>query len=394
MEHKVVSGDSHVDMSWLPGDLFVNNNSQPHLQDLMPRIIETEKGLIWKAEGDNVLGVAQSAGFEFIPPQRGRRKRTDKMLDAGFYDGPARPVDPELRLKDMMTDGVDAEVLYGITGSGKNLKNMEVVTEVYRVYNDWVNEFSASYPGRWYGLACLPIHDSKLAAAEVRRSARHQYIRGADLMAGALNYPLYARDGYWDCLWEACVETDMPISFHIGGGRIPIPTTPDVNTGWVTQGQPTQNEHGYQAVRGSLGMFSMVQVMMGVIFNGSCERYPDLRFVMGECGAGWIPFALDRMDHIFDDGQYELKFDPPFSLKPSEYWFRQGYTTFQEEHKVGQIAHLVGYDNLMWGSDYPHPDSVWPDSLEIIQETLGNLEPTVVKQIVCDNAVNLYKMDR
>ena len=139
-------------------------------------------------------------------------------------------------------------------------------------------------------------------------------------------------------------------------------------------------------------MFSMVQVMMGIIFSGACEKYPDLRFVMGECGAGWVPFALDRMDHIFDDGQYERKFDPPFTLKPSEYWFRQGYTTFQEEHSVGQIAHLVGFDNLMWGSDYPHPDSVWPDSREIIQETLGNLEPAAAKQIVRDNAVNLYHM--
>ncbi len=393
MEYNIVSGDSHVDMSWLPGDLFVNNNSQPHLQDLMPRIIETEKGLIWTAEKDNILGVAQSAGFEFIPPQRGRRKRTDKMLDAGFYDGPSRPVDPELRLKDMMTDGVDAEILYGITGSGKNLKNMEVVTEVYRIYNDWVDEFCASYPGRWYGLACLPLHDSKLAAAEVRRMADHEYIRGADLMAGGLNYPLYARDGYWDCLWEACVETKTPISFHIGGGRIPIPTTPDMETGLVLEGrEPTQNEKGYQAVRGSLGMFSMVQVMMSLIFSGACEKYPDLRFVMGECGAGWVPFALGRMDHIYDDAMYEKKFDQPFSLKPSEYWFRQGYTTFQEEPGVGQIAHLVGYDNLMWGSDYPHPDSVWPDSREVIQETLGNLEPAVVKQIVCDNTVKLYNM--
>ncbi|MFB3092769.1 MAG: amidohydrolase family protein, partial [Dehalococcoidia bacterium] len=258
---------------------------------------------------------------------------------------------------------------------------------------DWVDEFCASYPGRWYGLACLPLHDSKLAAAEVRRMADHEYIRGADLMAGGLNYPLYARDGYWDCLWEACVETKTPISFHIGGGRIPIPTTPDMETGLVLQGrEPTQNENGYQAVRGSLGMFSMVQVMMSLIFSGACEKYPDLRFVMGECGAGWVPFALGRMDHIYDDAMYEKKFDQPFSLKPSEYWFRQGYTTFQEEPGVGQIAHLVGYDNLMWGSDYPHPDSVWPDSREVIQETLGNLEPAVVKQIVCDNTVKLYNM--
>ena len=99
MEYNVISADSHVDMSWLPGQLFVEKNSQPHLQDLMPRIIETPEGLQWIAEKDNILGVAQSAGFEFISPTAGRRKRTDKMLAAGFYDGPARPVEPDLRLK-------------------------------------------------------------------------------------------------------------------------------------------------------------------------------------------------------------------------------------------------------------------------------------------------------
>jgi predicted TIM-barrel fold metal-dependent hydrolase len=391
VQYNLVSGDSHVDMSWLPGNLFVENNAQLHLQELMPRIIETENGLQWLAEKDNLLGVAQSAGFEFIPATRGRRKRTDKMLDAGFYDTPARPVDPELRLKDMMTDGVDAELLYGITGSGKNLKNMEVVTEVYRIYNDWVNEFGSSRPGRWYGLACLPLHDSKLAAAEVRRVADHQYIRGADLMAGGLNYPLYARDGYWDNLWEACAETKTPLSFHIGGGRIPIQTLDVTQTGF-TMTDPTETDHAYQAVRGSLGMFSMVQILMAVIFSGACEKYPDLRFVMGECGAGWVPFALDRMNHIYDENRYENKFKTPMTLKPSEYWYRQGYTTFQEEYTAGQLAHLVGIDNLMWGSDYPHPDSVWPDSVQIVKDTLGNLKPAEFKKITCDNAVNLYNI--
>ena len=133
---------------------------------------------------------------------------------------------------------------------------------------------------------------------------------------------------------------------------------------------------------------------MAVIFSGACEKNPDLRFVMGECGAGWVPFALDRMNHIYDDQLYEQKFDPRLRLKPSEYWYRQGYTTFQEEHTAGQVAHLVGIDNMMWGSDYPHPDSVWPDSVQTVQDTLGNLAPEEFKKITCDNAVSLYNMGK
>ena len=79
-------------------------------------------------------------------------------------------------------------------------------------------------------------------------------------------------------------------------------------------------------------------------------------------------------------------------LLPSEYWFRQGATTFQEEPCVGQMAHLIGEDNLMWGSDYPHPDGVWPDSKAVIQETMGQLPAPVLRKIICDNAVRLYRM--
>ena len=162
-------------------------------------------------------------------------------------------------------------------------------------------------------------------------------------MAGGLNYPLYARDGYWDCLWEACVETGTPISFHIGGGRIPIPTTPDMDTGFIVDGRPpSQNENGYQAVRGSLGMFSMVQVLMGVIFSGACEKYPDLQFVMGRVRApAGCPSPSTGWTTSSTTASTRRSSTRPSPSKPSEYWYRQGFTTFQEEYGVSNIAHLV-----------------------------------------------------
>ena len=113
---------------------------------------------------------------------------------------------------------------------------------------------------------------------------------------------------------------------------------------------------------------------------------------MGECGAAWVPFVLGRMDHIYMDRGYNGKFDPPLTMLPSEYWYRQGATTFQEEPYIGHMVDLIGKDNVIWGSDYPHPDSVWPDSKEIIRQTLGSLEPKVLKKITYDNAVKRYRM--
>ena len=392
VKYNLVSGDSHVDMSWLPGDLFVKN-APAHLKEKVPQIVETDDGLRWVAEG-STLGVANSAGHAFNTPTRGNRKRTDRMLDIGFYDGLPHPTDPELRLKDMALDGVDGEILYGITGTGMRLKDHETVAAVYRIYNDWAADFCKTYPGRWYALSCIPVHDPRLAAEELRRSAELGTMRGADLIASEVTWPIYSRDGHWDPLWEALAETRMPMSFHVGGGRIPVPLPPDgIDTSpSANEAELSQNQHAYKSVTGTLGQLSGAPWLISIIMSGTCEKYPDFQFVMGECGAAWVPFVLDRMDHIYKDGGYDSKFDPPLKMLPSEYWFRQGATTFQEETYVGQMAHLIGEDNIMWGSDYPHPDGVWPDSREIIQETMGQLDPKVLKKITCDNAVKRYRM--
>ncbi len=173
MKYKLLSGDSHVNISWLPGDLFVENT---------PQILESGDGPRWVAEG-NILGVANSAGHAFNVPTRGNPKRTDSILDLGFYDQLPHPTDPELRLRDMSLVAVDGEILYDITGTGMRLKDHDTITCVYRIFNDWTANFCKTYPGRWYALSCIPDHDLTLAAEELQRSARLGTMRGADLVA-------------------------------------------------------------------------------------------------------------------------------------------------------------------------------------------------------------------
>jgi predicted TIM-barrel fold metal-dependent hydrolase len=92
------------------------------------------------------------------------------------------------------------------------------------------------------------------------------------------------------------------------------------------------------------------------------------------------------MDLEFDDQFSDLE----LSLKPSEYWHRQMYATFQQDHVGIALLDRLGVDNVMWGSDYPHPDGVFPDSQEVLQQQLGEVSETVRQKIVCDNAAGLY----
>jgi uncharacterized protein len=107
------------------------------------------------------------------------------------------------------------------------------------------------------------------------------------------------------------------------------------------------------------------EFLSSIIFSGACDRHPEFRFVLGECGISWIPYVLDRMDHVYHDRYHHLG----LSLKPSEFWRRQGYTTYQKEDIASFSIPLAGEDNVLWGSDYPHPDSVWPDSKLITSKT-------------------------
>ena len=100
----------------------------------------------------------------------------------------------------------------------------------------------------------------------------------------------------------------------------------------------------------------------------------------------WLPYILDRMDEEYEDRYHQLN----LSMKPSELWRRQGYSTYQHEPSVAVMIPLIGEDNIMWGSDYPHPDGIWPDSQKWIAEDLGSVNPAVQRKILCDNAGKLY----
>jgi uncharacterized protein len=131
----------------------------------------------------------------------------------------------------------------------------------------------------------------------------------------------------------------------------------------------------------------MADVLMSIIFAGVLEHHPTLKIVIGEAGTGWIPYILDRMDTEWEDQFKELD----LKMKPSEYWYRQCYATYQSDPVGVKLLEELGVDNIMWGSDFPHPDGIWPDSQEYIQRELGHLPDAVRKKIVCDNAAKLYR---
>ena len=372
MEYKLISGDSHIDMTWMPGNVFVENAPAKY-RDAVPRVVDSEAGPHWFAEGKD-LGVYGGLGFGFTKPDRGQSKHIDMMYDAGFYEGGPHPTTPDLRLKDMAIDGIDAEVIYGILGVGLRFEDAEMTRVVYEIYNSWAADFCNSTPGRWAALACIPNNDPQVAATELRRAASLG-LKGADFAVATAVKPIWHRD--WDVLWQAASECNIPISFHTTGPNVREPNDAQMEKEYDME---------YRMTKISLFQMAGAEYLASIIFSGACGRFPGLKFVLGECGVTWLPHVLNRMDEEYEDRRHNLN----MPNKPSEYWSRQGYSTYQHEIGLPEFLPMVGVDNVVWGSDYPHPDGIWPESQKWIEEDLAGLPPKARRKITRDNTGKLY----
>lgn len=392
---KVISGDCHVDIPWMPSDLFTSN-APAHLKDKVPYVKETNEGMQWFTDGTLLGWVAGAAvglkpgGWDPYVP--GISKRLDRMEQQGFFSdgqkGLFHPTTPELRIKDQETDGISGEVLYGILGVAGGEENFdpfseeygisdpEVLTYVYDTYNEWAADFCRTNPNRFKGLACLNAHDPKVAARQMRRAAELG-LKGAEMNVASAEEPIYQEE--WDVLWDAASETGLPISFHTIGLAARYPKA--------------ENKEKYHWMVNALGitLFQLAgaELLTSIIYSKACDRFPNLKFVLGECGAGWVPYMLHRMDEGYEKWLFHMK----LSTNPSEVWRNHGYTTFQHEFLTNEMVSLMGEDNVIWGSDYPHPDGIWPDSRRVIDEQLGQLDEKYIRKIVCENTATLYGFD-
>ena len=124
--------------------------------------------------------------------------------------------------------------------------------------------------------------------------------------------------------------------------------------------------------------------------RGVFARHPKLRVAFLEANCSWLPWLLWRLDEAWElDGDV---FAPDLKMKPSEYWYRQCYATYQTDPVGIRLLDLLGEDNVMWGSDYPHPDGIWPDSQEFLERELSGVSAEARRKITRDNAMKLYRL--
>jgi uncharacterized protein len=376
MQYRRISADCHLDMPWMPPNLFVDN-ARRDLKDRMPYVADSPDGPQWVAKNGATFGLLYGVGPGGAKHVPGQNVRVDIMAERGLYkdakEGKIRCSDPHLRLKDMEADGVDAEIIYGVLGTASRLNDTEASNEVLHIYNDWLKDFCSHYPDRQIGLACLPYGSVEQAVQEVHRVAK-MGLKGLELSCSWDMEPMWHPS--WEPFWQAVDEVQLPLHFHT------FPTTPPRARQEAPKVRRAAMFTGVSAFQ--MGLIHIIAGMMGA---GVFERYPRLKVSFGESGAGWLGYALHRMDFEFED-----RFRDLMKLKPSEYWRRQCKCTFQFDPISTKLVDDIGVETMMWGSDYPHTDGIWPESSKYIEEQFAGLSPEVVHKITCENAAKFYNL--
>lgn len=319
---------------------------------------------------------------EAKPHKRGKAAPAPQLPNMGEgapWAAAGRPGahDPHARLADMDTDGVDAEVLYSDVSAGAPFYEMgDGYLEAFRAFNSAALDFASVDPKRLLPVYTVPLVDVAEAVREVERIAGEG--------GRAVQLPLYPRElgleSYWDerydPLWSALSETGIPISQHVGSNEYLMTLLAE---------DPTPAKGVFQ----SLPPVFMAEVVAGWIVPGTLARFPDLKVVLVESGLGWIPYYLERLDTMRVRHGWD-RMGMPIDEPPSVYWHRQMAATFEEDRFGIRNRHDIGVENLMWATDYPHPDSTWPRSQEVIHEHFDGVPIEETRQMVAGNAARFY----
>ena len=187
----------------------------------------------------------------------------------------------------------------------------------------------------------------------------------------------------YEPLWAAAQDLGMPLSLHVGTKRPGVGVAQMRTDGKVTQSAAERSVTDYW-VRLSLGH---------MVFSGVFERYPNLRVVNVEHELSWIPFFMKRMDTTYVERHSQAAYRYSSDALPSDFMRRNVYHGFQEDELGIRLRDIIGVDRIMWGSDYPHAESTFPESQRILERSHGRASPTKKGlMLVGGNCVKLYGM--
>ncbi len=335
---------------------------------------------IWANSGDSHVLEPDDLWLQALPPRLAQRaprsergdkyevlyidgERVDRQLN-DFMDAirPPGARDLGIRLKDLDQEGVWGQLAFPSMGFWTvKITDRELARETVRAWNDWAHAEILRKNKRVIPTACVPMVDVGDAAAELERAA--------GLGFQAVFLPTQTRPGEeyaldrWEPLWSAADRAGMVLGFHIGTGGDTV----------VFRGP------GGAIVNYMETTYPGMRVVSHLVAGGALDRHPDLRILIAEGGAAWVPAIGDRMDEAYR--QHGMFVRPKLSRLPSEIIHQQVYASFQHDKSAVQIVAATGYRNVLWGDDYPHLEGTYGHTQETLRGLFDGVSDDVRERI-------------
>lgn len=375
---KVIDVDTHVSE---PPDLWTKRASGK-FRDLLPRMVGEGEARQWViGEGEflaarNAVSAIRKDGFKARGMEFQQWEVPD-VMEASWNT--AR------RVEMMDEQGIHAQIAYpnalGFGGQRAMRVDPELRLESIRVYNDAMADMQRESGNRILPMSLLPWWDVELSVAELERCVKLG-LKGININPNPNEHGLPSLgEPYWNRLWEACIHHDQPVNFHIGAS--------DSSTSFLSTGVwPERNANQKLAMGGVLLFINNLTVVGNILMSDLLKNYPALKIVSVESGAGWIPYLLESLDYMSEQaGQtYEPSLRERFQRSISACVF------FERENIVDTIR-LVGEDNVMFETDFPHPACLYPNGLDYLAESISQMTAQERFKVFSGNAARIYNID-
>ena len=362
---RVIDADAHF---YEPGDIW-NRYIEPQYFDRRPKVAQvlSKSRLIYEGEQEPSGTARSKVLYSQMKRKFGHAYEAGWTLDS--------------RLKDMETEGWDIQVCLP-TNAAALPSNIEpdVLVSVHRAYNSWAHDFCSGAPKRIKFTAIVPSHDIGEIVLESRRAV-------GELGAVSIFLPKAIPNKMWhhpdyDPVWQTITELDIPISIH---GTSSASGEPWANARYNPLSGP------FIALGQAIGFPFENMINLGhFMYSGILDRFPKLRLLILEANSGWVPFWLNRLEK-YCEGRQSVFFDEhPLNLSPQEYFLRQcAVAADADEPSIKYVVDYLGDDNIVFNTDYPHPDA--PATAEPLKNMMEQpLSDDTKRKILWDNSVKIY----
>jgi predicted TIM-barrel fold metal-dependent hydrolase len=299
------------------------------------------------------------------------------------WQGPPFPtervsIDPHARVRDMDIEGIDVNMILPSGGlpAFAGLEDIALEAAMYQAYHRFLQDYCAPYPDRLTSVILVSARDTEAAVAEIRRCSREAWPVGIFPICPpemSLDEPA------WEPIWAAAEEHDLTVVIHSFTMTIPYP--PGVWDTWDNVFLQRAAGHVWNAQRN----------MAAVIGAGVLDRYPGLRLTALECGHGWLAAWAARLDELAEMSRHVL---PRLTRKPSEYvrgpQYFQSIQLHEGEQSVRHALEALGETTLMFATDYPHSESWFPNSVDVVMGWTS-LSEASRRALLWDNALRCYR---